>query len=190
MTKFGRVLSDLASRILPKPICEIIANQLRYVPKADYARMRFLSRTLKKVGKDVYIADGVVIYFPQNVEIGDHCSINHGCYIHGGGGVIIGNNVRIAPHVCIISMEHEYRKPNVPIRLQGYRREPIIIEDDVWIGANAVILKGVRIGRGSVIAAGSVVTRDVPPYSVVAGVPAKLIKRRGAHESATNMSSN
>lgn len=99
-------------------------------------------------------------------------------YIDGEGGAIIGNGVRIGPHVCIHTANHVFSDPNIPIAEQGLQAKPVTIGNDVWIGAHAVVLSGVTIGDSSVIAAGAVVTRDVSSKVVVAGVPAREIKKR------------
>lgn len=131
------------------------------------------------VKEDTYIHPySIIKCFGGNVVIGDNCTINRFCTIYGHGGVEIGSNVRIAPYVSIIAMDHIYENPDIPIWRQGIKAAGIIIEDDVWIGAHAIILDGVRIKRGSVIGAGAVVKKDVSAYSVVGGVPAKLLKKR------------
>lgn len=98
--------------------------------------------------------------------------------IDGGGECIIGKNVMMAPEVIILTLNHKYIDMNCPIIMQGSYASKVVIEDDVWIGIRAIILPGIKIGRGAVIGAGAVVTKDVPPYTVVGGVPAKIIKRR------------
>jgi len=148
------------------------------MPRAEGVRAELYYKLLKKMGENVHISEAVIIDFPAKIELGDHVSINPFCYIHGEGGVKIGNNVRIGFHVCVISIDMVFKDPKLPIRTQGTSKAPVEIEDDVWLGAHSTILKGVRIGRGSVVGAGSVVTRDVPPYVVVAGIPAKIIKER------------
>ena len=112
------------------------------------------------------------------IKIGSHCSVNAFTIIHGSGGVVIGNNVLIAPHCMIVSQNHVFENPNLTIREQGVVNGKIVICDDVWIGAGVKILAGVTISRGCVIAANSVVTKDTDPWGVYAGVPAKLIKSR------------
>src|SRR5690606_21616381 len=94
------------------------------------------------------------------------------------GRIQIGNHVRIAPHVMMIAGNHVFRDTTRPITTQGLEHAPIVVEDDVWIAGRVTITAGVTIGRGSVIAAGAVVTRDIPPFSVAAGVPARVIRSR------------
>ena len=113
------------------------------------------------------------------IEIGDYCNINPLTILYGHGGLKIGNNVLISAHTVIIPANHTFNDKKQLIRSQGDTKKGIIIEDDVWIGSGCQILDGITIGKGSIIGAGSVVTKDVEPYSVVAGVPSKLIKRRG-----------
>lgn len=136
-----------------------------------------------RIGKSCSVAPGAVIQ--GNVTLGENCSVQAYSVLVGYGNaqnptgeIRIGNNVRIAPHVMMIAANHVYRDPTVPICQQGLDPKPIVIEDDVWIAGRVSILAGVTVGKGSVIAAGAVVTKDVPPYSVMAGVPAKRIKER------------
>jgi len=141
-------------------------------------RQLYYRRMFRKCGKNLLVCKGVVVKKGERIELGDYVSLNEYVYLNGIGGIKIGNKVRIGPFACIISFNHSYKNPDIPIMHQDYERKPVIIEDDVWIGAGAKILAGVKIGKGAVIGAGAVVTRDVPPYTVVAGVPARTIKRR------------
>ena len=93
------------------------------------------------------------------------------------GPVTIGNHVNLAQNITVSGLNHNFEDVNTPIDLQGVSTSPIVIEDDVWIGANAVILPGVTIGKHSVVAAGSVVGKSIPPYSVCAGIPARVVKQ-------------
>ena len=112
--------------------------------------------------------------YGYNIKTGDNFYVNHGCTILDGAEVIIGDDVLLAPGVVISTPSHPLDEK---LRLEGYEvAKPIAIGDAVWIGANATILQGITIGRGAVIAAGAVVTKDVPEYTVVGGVPAKVIK--------------
>lgn len=113
------------------------------------------------------------------LTIGNRFSCSNNVFMGATGGeMIIGNDVMIGPNVVLRASNHVFNRTDIPMRDQGHSFGKIIIEDDVWIGANAVILPNVTIGKGAIIAAGAVVTKDVPPYSIVAGVPAKTIKSR------------
>ena len=110
-----------------------------------------------------------------DVIIGDHTRVGlHNTII---GPVTIGSHVNLAQGITVTALNHNFEDTNKRIDEQGISTNPVIIEDDIWIGANAVILPGVTIGLHSVVAAGAVVTKDVPPHSLVAGVPAKVIKQ-------------
>lgn len=125
-----------------------------------------------------YISEGVTIFFPWKVHIGKKSSLNAGVIIDGYGQVNIGEGVRIAAYTCINTADHAFDSLDTRIMEQGYITGEVIIEDDVWIGAGTKINKAVSIGQGSVIGSGSVVTKSIPPYSVAAGVPCKIIKSR------------
>lgn len=116
----------------------------------------------------------------NKVSIGINCSFNRNVFIDAGekGEIIIGNNVMIGPNTLLRAEDHAFDRIDIPICEQGHKAGIIKIEDDVWIGANVVITKDVTIGEGCVIGAGAVVTHDIPPYSVAAGVPARVIKSR------------
>jgi acetyltransferase-like isoleucine patch superfamily enzyme len=104
--------------------------------------------------------------------------------IRGQGGVQIGDRVYTSPFTQIIAVNHVFDDPRRPFVEQGITAEGIVIEDDVWLGDSAVITDGVHIGKGAVVAAGAVVVKDVPAHTVVAGVPARVIKKieeNGAH---------
>jgi acetyltransferase-like isoleucine patch superfamily enzyme len=110
-----------------------------------------------------------------DVIIGDHTRIGlHNTII---GPVTIGSHVNLAQGITITALNHNFSDAEKRIDEQGVNTTPVVIEDDIWIGANAVILPGVTIGQHSVVAAGAIVTKDVPPHSLVAGVPAKVIKQ-------------
>ena len=127
-----------------------------------------------KVGKYVYFSRNIDLRKPSNVFIGDNTIINKRVLLDGRGGMLkIGSNVDIAQDVYIWTLEHD---------INGDNHDPIgsdvIIEDYVWIGARATILPGVKIGRGAVVGTASLVTKDVPPMSVVGGIPASVLKMR------------
>ena len=130
------------------------------------------------IGKGVRIQPGTWIDYPENLSIGHKTEINRSCFLNAGGTIEIGTNVLIGPNVTIYSQNHNFRDRATPICTQGYTRKRVVIENDSWICARAVILPGVRIAEGTVVAAGAVVTKDTEPYSIVAGVPATQIGKR------------
>ena len=116
-----------------------------------------------------------------NIEIGDYSAIGERAYIGGiadGGKLVIGNYVLMAPDVVILTSNHEYEDISIPMTYQGVTKESVVIEDDVWICIGAMIMPGVTIHRGAIVAAGAVVTKDVPPYAIVGGIPARILKMR------------
>ncbi len=159
-----------------------------------------------RLGRGAYLDHGVYLHAtPSGITIGANSFIMHGCVLHvfnfrnlpkagisigkncflgemtvirGQGGVQIGDHVYTGPMVQILAVNHVFTNPNIPIAEQGITAQGIVIEDDVWIAAGAIILDGVRIGQGSVIGAGAVVSSDIPPYSIAVGSPAKPIKNR------------
>lgn len=116
-----------------------------------------------------------------DVEIGERTTINSGCVLYTGNGIRIGRMVAVAANCTFASTNHEFRDPDRPIVEQGFMpsRGGIVVEDDVWIGANVVLLDGAHVGRGSVVGAGSVVRGVIPPYSICGGVPAVVRGKRG-----------
>lgn len=140
---------------------------------SDYSSIR--GRNIK-IESDVYIHENVLIRSNEYIIIGEGTTINRNCCILAK--VKIGNKCSIAPNVVIIGSNHVFIDPNKTIKEQGSELKGVIVEDDVWIATNTTILDGVTIGKGSVIAAGAVVNKDVEPYTVVGGVPAKVLKKR------------
>lgn len=131
------------------------------------------------IGRHVTLYEGVKIRtYGGTVDIGDHVAINFQVVILGSGPVSIGQDTLIAPNVVIAAGNHGYLRDQ-SIREQPYVGKGITIEEDCWLCANAVITDGVRVGRGTVVAAGAVVTSDTPPNSIVGGTPAKVIGYRG-----------
>jgi len=134
-----------------------------------------------QIGENVFIGQSTVINtrYDGVVEIQDHANISGNCRIGAIEKVVIGKYAIIAGHCYIGGGNHGTKDMEIPIALQDVvKKGGVIIEDDVWIGANVTILDGVKIGKGSVIGAGSVVTKDIPPYSIAYGVPAKVTGQR------------
>ena len=133
-----------------------------------------------KVGKNFTGFFVTTIECPQKIIIGDNVWMSKNIAFYASSGITIGNDVTIAKDVSFISSDHGFNNTSVKINEQPMQLEtlPIIIGNDVWIGEKAIILKSVRVGDGAVIGAGAVVTKDVPPYSVVAGNPARIIAHR------------
>jgi len=133
---------------------------------------------LKKVQGMILIYPGVFLTHTYGIQAGKSVSINSGAILDGRGGISIGDYVMIGPNVCIASSSHRHKVPELPVTLQGHEMEPVLIKRMYGIGANATILGGVKIGKGSVVGAGAVVVKDVESYSIVGGVPAKIIGHR------------
>lgn len=139
------------------------------------------------IGTNCLIHSGsIMATYGGKIILSDQVSINPGTIIYGHGGISIGKMTRIAANCTLIAANHNFNQTDKPIMDQGLSTKGIFIDDDVWIGTRCVVLDGVRVGKGSVIAAGAVVTKDVEPYSVVAGVPAKLLKFRQKQMEITN----
>lgn len=161
-----RILYSATAKLLP---------QSTYCAPAKYLRAFFAHRICANAGKRLNIERGAT--FGSKVSIGDNSGIGVNCELHGE--VNIGNNVLMAPECIFYTVNHEFSKVDVPIGTQGdSNMEPINVGNDVWFGRRVMVMPGVSIGDHSIVAAGSVVTRDVPPYSIVGGAPARVIKKR------------
>ena len=125
------------------------------------------------IGPHSFVFMGVRFDALKNLTIADHSVINQGCRLDTRGGITIGSNVSISEEVCILTADHDPRDP----QFRG-RMRPVRIDDFAFVGTRAMILPGVHLGRGAVVAAGAVVTKDVPPLQIVAGCPAKCIGLR------------
>ena len=181
----------------------LILNMDGWAAIENNVRLRFANQI--RLGDGVYLDQGVYLHAcPDGIDLGGGTLIMHGAILHvynfrnlphagirigknslvgeysvirGQGGVQIGDRVYTLPFSQIIAVNHVFDDPKKPFVEQGLTAEGIIVEDDVWIGAGAIITDGVRVGKGAVIAAGAVVTKDVPPHTVVGGVPAKVIRQ-------------
>lgn len=126
-----------------------------------------------RIGHGSVLYGGLEIRTPKNIQIGQHCAIGHHCILDGRKGITIGNSVNFSTGVWIWTMEHDVQSPS--FRAEG---APVVIEDYAWLGGRTIIMPGVTIGRGAVIASGAVVTKDVAPYTIAGGIPAKPIGQR------------
>ena len=120
-----------------------------------------------------FIYPGAYLTHTYGIRAGRNLHVNGGAFFDGRGGLTVGSNVLVGPNAVLLSSQHHWSDPSLPIVLQGHRLAATTIGDDVWIGANVVVMPGVTIATGTVIGAGSVVTSDTAPYTIVAGVPAR-----------------
>jgi acetyltransferase-like isoleucine patch superfamily enzyme len=168
-----------AGTYLRAGIFQTVWGMVKYLPTGvgDWIRFAVLKLFMKKIGT-AWIHSGVTIWWPERISIGDG-SINEDIHLNGFGGITVGDRVLLGHRTTLFSDEHIFDDPARPIWDQGRKAAPITIEDDVYLGCNVVVLAGVTIGRGAVIGAGSVVTRDVPPLAIAVGAPARVIGKRG-----------
>ena len=143
-----------------------------------FFKILLLKMMKARVGKNVCIYPGVWITPGRNLTIGNNVVLAKGVIITTGGNVSIGDRALIGYRTQILSANHTVPEAGQPISVSGDRHAPIVINNDVWIGANCLITAGVTIGAGAVVAGGSVVTKDVPANAIVGGVPAKVIRMR------------
>ena len=167
---------------LKKKLCYVMYKlTASWLPKSQ--RMRFAKilrrfwakRIISGIGENVNIEKGA--FFTPGLSIGNNSGVGIDCELYGK--ISIGNDVMMGPEVVIYTTGHKHDSVDVPMRLQG-NEEPreVVIGNDVWIGRRAMIMPGVTIGDGCLIAAGAVVTKDIPPYTIAGGVPAKVVKKR------------
>jgi acetyltransferase-like isoleucine patch superfamily enzyme len=161
----------------------------------------FSPEQFARLGSGVVFEAGVLVFHPENIELGDEVYVGHQtilkgyhrnritigdgawigqqCFLHGAGGITIGRNVGIGPGVKIVTSSHRLDQLERPILKSDLEFAPVVVEDDSDIGTGAILLPGVRVGRGAQVGAGAVVTRDVAERGIVAGVPARPLGRRG-----------
>ncbi len=155
----------------------------------NWLRNKYYNPQFSSFGKRPFYESGVRFGAPELIEMGNNCIFGRNVNINAGGckGIYIGNDVAIADGTYLRSANHSFFRLDIPIKDQGHtaielkykeRLYSIIIEDDVWVGARAIILSGAWIGKGSIISAGAVVSSVIPPYSIVVGNPGRVIANR------------
>jgi maltose O-acetyltransferase len=172
-----------ALRLLALRVVQYLTNYVvSHVPSFTLRRAWYQAVLGASLGHHAGIHLGCHLWFysPRQVRrdgfrLGDHSRVNRNCCLDVRGGLDVGAHVSVSPEVAILTASHGVNDPRFRVELA-----PVVIEDRVWIGTRATILPGVTLGRGSVVAAGAVVTRDVAPLTIVAGVPAKPVGRRDA----------
>ncbi len=171
------------------------------MPIHSHGSGQFTPSQFAKLGENVVFEPGVLVFHPEQIEIGDEVYVGHytilkgyyknkmvvgsgtwigqQCFFHSGGGITIGRNVGIGPGVKVLTSRHAEEGRTKPILHSRIDFAPVVIEDDADLGIGSIILPGVTIGRGAQIGAGAVVASDVPAYAVAAGVPARVLRMRG-----------
>lgn len=158
------------------------ARHLPWSPRPGGLPSRRLRAKLARImldecGTDVNVEHGAWFGSGKGIRLGDRSDIGMDALMIGPAH--IGHDVMMGPRCILLASSHETGRTDVPMNTQGFQRDrPIVIEDDVWIGAGSIILPGRRIGQGSIVGAGSVVTKDVPAWSIAAGNPARVVRRR------------
>jgi acetyltransferase-like isoleucine patch superfamily enzyme len=178
LSRFGGSLG--AQRLALVWLEEWAGGALRGLPSLVGLVLRFALYRCLFAGLDGFclIYPGARVSHAYGVRAGRGLAVNSGAFLDGRGGLTLGANVLVGPNAVILSTRHRFDDPGLPIVAQGVELAPTAIGDDVWIGANAVILAGVRVASGTVVAAGAVVTSDTEPWSIVGGVPARTIGAR------------
>lgn len=158
-------------RYLPSPTFPLLG------PFFEWIRFKTCSGIFKSCGKKVNIATGAFFGDGRNIEIGEYSGIGVNCKVPND--IKIGDNVMMAPNVIVLNSKHNFDRTDIPMVHQGSTKLVTpIIEDDVWIGTNSIILPEVTLKKGTIVAAGSIVTKTFPQYSIIGGNPARLIRSR------------
>jgi acetyltransferase-like isoleucine patch superfamily enzyme len=139
-----------------------------------------------KIGPYSVLAGAPISNLGEGIRMGANSAVDAYSFIGSSGFVSIGENVIMGQHVGFHPENHDFDRTDIPIRAQGTTRQGITIEDDVWVGSNAIFLDGAHVGRGCVIGAGSVVRGNIPAYSIAVGIPAKVIRSRMPHTAAAH----
>ena len=133
---------------------------------------------LKRAGWPIIFGERIKLTEPWNMELGNWAAIGHNARANATGGITIGNWAAVTSGCVLNTVSHPFDDPDTTLRLQGIEVAPIVIEDGAWLGNGVYVMPGVTVGEGAIVAANSVVTKDVPPYTIVGGSPARPIRRR------------
>ncbi len=182
---FREILRKLP-RYLARKVCPYLySNFAKWLPRSDQSgrnwcrviRRMVCQPLFEQCGYNVNVEHGATINSIGAISIGSHSGIGINAYVQGP--LTIGDHVMMGPEVMIYTSNHAISRIDLPMSLQGHMpSRPVVIGDDVWIGARVIILPGVTIGKGAVLGAGAVVAKDVPDWAIVVGNPAKVIKLR------------
>lgn len=140
-----------------------------------WLRARLLPRFFASFGTGTVIQENFRVTTPARIHVGRSCNFGRGVFLTGGGGITIGDHVGIGPDSKVWSVNHRFADPDVPWLEQGYDEAAVVVEDDVWIGANCFVMPGTTIGRGAILSAGTVLMKSVPPCAIVAGNPGRIV---------------
>lgn len=172
-------LSKIPWLLLYYGVAKHLPRSGRYTICFKYFRGWICRHIFKSAGKNINIESGAHFGDGSLIEIGNNSGIGVNCQV--SGPVKIGQNVMMGPEVMIFTANHRFDRVDVPMRQQGnLSPQPVTIQDDVWIGARAIILSGVDVAKGAIVAAGAVVTKNVPEYAIVGGNPIRIIKYRNS----------
>lgn len=174
--RFFSILYRLTGHLLPDSYLYVTLFGKTIHVKVGLIYRRFLAkRIIKDCGKEINIERHA--RFSKDLKIGNYSGIGKDTYVPGG--VTIGKYCMLGPEIVFYTQNHNFSRTDIPMCQQGFGSfKPITIEDDCWLGRRVIILPGVTIGHGSIIGAGAVVSKDIPPYSVAVGNPARVIKSR------------
>jgi maltose O-acetyltransferase len=142
------------------------------------ARSGVCCRLFESSGVGVNVHRGARFGTGRNIKVGNYTNLGENVRLNGRGGIKLGDHVLMGPDVIIYTGTHTYDDISVPLQRQAMRYALVTIGDDVWLGARVIILPGVTIGKGCIVGANAVVTRDLPPYTIAVGIPARVIKYR------------
>jgi acetyltransferase-like isoleucine patch superfamily enzyme len=185
MSRIQRFRKRYSGHLMHLIIEEHLAWLIRSIPGpvGVLARWGFYRMLFAKLESFAIFYPGVYLTHSYGIRVGSGFSVNTGALVDGRGGVEIGNDVLVGPYAVINSSDHSHKQLDLPMTSVDHVMTPVKIGNDVWIGAHVVVTGGVEIGSGAVIAAGAVVTRDVPPYAIAGGIPATIIGDRRTSKS-------